>query len=255
MKKVIFIAAALCALAACNKEVISAPSSEVGYLSFGLSADDVIVETKAVTGAELDAFHIKYSNVTKTYGELKNTMIPINIGAYTVEAYNYTETEAETGNGHLRLYDSETVTVSANQTATAVLQCTPYSSEVTLTYSSAFSTKYPNPVFTLTKGGRTLNLNTTDKYYFNNTPNGTVSVTYSLKANGESSAANETFEGTLTLSNACSLNVNVDIVTTTGELTFNLTASDILTGQKNTITVNPYTGEATTSGNTDNPQE
>lgn len=253
MKKVIFIAAALCALAACNKEVIVSPSTEVGYLSFGLSADDVIVETKT-EAAELDAFHIKYSDVTTTYGQLKNSVIPINIGDYIVEAYNYTETEAETGNGYLRLYDSETVTVSANQTATADLQCTPYSSEVTLTYSSAFSTKYPNPVFTLTKGGRTLNLNTTDKYYFNNTPNGTVSVTYSLKANGESSATKEIFGGTLTLSNACSLNVNVDIVTTTGELAFTLTASDILTGQTNTITVNPYTGEATTSGNVNNPQ-
>lgn len=255
MKKVICLAAALCALAACNKEVISAPEAELGYLNFDITADNGIkVETKAVTQDQLNAFVVKYSDQTKTYAELASAIVPMNVGTYNVEAYNYTTTEAEAGNGKLRLYDSKSVTVSANQVATAVLECKPYGSEVKLTYTNAFETKYPNSVFTLTKGERSVNMNTTDPVYFNNTPDNTIQVTYELKANGNSSSAKEIFGGTLELANAHSLTVKIDIVTTTGELKFTVTANDILTGQTNTITINPYTGGSSSSGNVNDPQ-
>ena len=255
MKKVIFIAAALCVLAACNKEVISAPEAEVGYLNFDLTADNGIkVETKAVTAQQLNAFFVKYSDQTTTYAELSSAIIPMNVGTYTVEAYNYTEGDAEIGNGRLRLYDSKSVTVLANQVATARLECVPYSSEVKLEYTETFSEKYPNAVFTLTKGTRTCTLDTTNPVYFNNTPNNIIKVNYELKANGTSSTAKEIFGGELELNNAHSLKVKIDIVTTTGELQFSVTASDVLTGQTNTITINPYTGQSSASGNVNDPQ-
>lgn len=253
MKKVIFIAASLFALAACNKEVISSPEEGVGYLSFDLTADNGIkVDTKAVTQDQLNSFFVKYSDQTKTYAELASAVLPMNVGTYVVEAYNYTEDDAEVGNGKLRLYDSEEVTVNANTVSTATLECKPYSSEVKLVYTDAFKLKYPNALFTLTKGERVLDMNITDPVYFNNTPNNTIKVNYTLKANGASSEAKEIFGGELDLANAHSLTVKIDIVTTTGELMFSITASDVLTGQTNTITVNPYTGTQTSSGNVNN---
>lgn len=252
MKKLIFIAASLLALVACNKEVINAPvAGEVGYLDFNVSADNTIkVETKAdpvYNITEVGEFYVEYSDQKVQYKNLPS-LITLATGSYTVKAYNVDATTAEAGTGQLRMYDEKTVTVVANEAATAELRCTPYSSEVILDYTDNFLSEYGAPVFTLTKDDRQLNVTEGTKYYFNNTPDNTIEVSYKLKANGDSSSANEIFTGTLELKNAYSLKIVIDIQTENGELIFDLKASNILTGETNTITVNPYTGIPTPSG-------
>ena len=65
MKKVIFIAAALFALAACNKEVISSPEEGYGILKLSVESDDrVVVNTKAdpVYDVNTDEFNVTIIN-------------------------------------------------------------------------------------------------------------------------------------------------------------------------------------------------
>lgn len=257
MKKTFFIlSAAAMSLAACNKTVLDAPV-EYGYLNFDVAADNTIkVETKA--GDEdftydVKDFTVAFGGKNYTVAELASPVV-IGTGTYPVEAYNCTLEAGETGNGQLRMADTESVTVNANETATVTLRCTPKSSEVKLVYSAAYKALYPNSEFTLI-GTRNkvadtrLEMTEGVPVYYNNTENGTVAVKYEIKAEGESSTQNTTFGGSLTLKNAYSLTVTVDVQKADGKISIDLKATNMLTKESSTITVNPYTGNSSVAQN------
>lgn len=258
MKKTLFFAAALLSLAACNKAVIDSQMAEYGFLSFDVSADNTVkVETKAGADDEftydVSSFLVAFGGKEYPISELSSP-VQIATGTYDIEAYNYTLADAEKGNGHLRIADSKQVTVTANAAATAVLRCTPKSSEVKLAYSENYKRLYPTSVFTLT-GKRNnvdnvvLPLVENTPVYYNNTENGTVSVTYQIKAKGDASDKNTTFGGTLSLKNAHSLTITVDVQTANGQIAIDLKATNMLTNEFSTITVDPYSGNSSVANN------
>lgn len=249
MKKTIYIAAVLFALSACNKSVIDAPS-EYGYIDFNLSADNTIkVDTRAGDddySYDVSDFTVKFGGNSYKYSELTGP-VRIATGTYTIEAENCTLAEGETGNGMLRMYDSESVTVLANKAATATLRCSPMSSEVNLVYSDTYKSLYPESVFTLvgtrnSVAGARLALEEGTPVYYNNTSDGIVNVSYEIKAMGDASDAKTTFGGTLALKNAYSLTITVDVQNANGQIIIDLKATDTLTGESSTIVVDPYSG-------------
>ena len=72
---------------------------------------------------------------------------------------------------------------------------------------------------------------------------------YEIKAEGESSTKNTTFGGSLTLKNAYSLTVTVDVQKADGKISIDLKATNMLTNESSTITVNPYTGNSSVAQN------
>lgn len=146
MKKVIFIAASLLAIAACNKPVFNV-QNEVGYLNFNLAADDIIVTTKAVV-KDLDGYivHVEnntYGNKTYDYGTIKAKVLAIQPGTYAVYAENMTPADAHEGNGALRLASaSQPVTVVADQTAGVELHCTAVNAKITVTFDESFKAAF-----------------------------------------------------------------------------------------------------------------
>ena len=139
MKKSIFIVASLLVFAACNKEVISDHSSDVGYLSFGLAADDVIVETKSQV-TNLDSYSVYIDNTSYNYGsDIKGKVLEKSPRNYQVYAENITPEQAHSGNGELRLASpKQDVTVTAGATTTTTLACTAVNSKITLTFNDSF---------------------------------------------------------------------------------------------------------------------
>lgn len=253
MKRIILISVAIAAFAACNKPVINTQAG-YGHIVFNLSADNTFkVELKSGTDDDytydVSDFTVTVGDASYKYSELDQVM-RIAAGTYAVAAENCTVAQCETGNGMLRMADSKSITILPDETKTAVLRCTPMCSEVNLVYSDAYRLMYPSSIFTLT-GTRNgventrLSLIEGTPVYYNNTLDGRVNVSYEIKALGDVSDAKTTFAGTLTLKNAYSLTVNVDVVNAEGKISIDLKATDTLTGESSSILVDPYSGTST----------
>lgn len=250
MKKTIIFAASLLALVACNKEVIGTQNvSEVGYLSFDATVEaGVKVETKAVSESELNAYKVTLSpGWTKTYGEIQGEVFTLATGSYTVDAENITPIQAETGKGNLRIAaPQQTIEVTANATATANLDCVPQSAAIILDYTDGFKGVFSDYSFVLTKqdgtkrqdGAVSLSLSEGDTAYYN-AESGSVVLVYTITGTHNSTGA-KTYSGQITLKRAYSTTVNVDQNSVSGGLKIVLTATNELTGETQTISVDPY---------------
>lgn len=155
MKKTIIIAAALVAMAGCNKTIIETPMADYGYISLGVSADTEMVATKAIsTEANLDGYTVTLINTDKTqtiwskvYGtdEFADTDWKVPAGNYKVTVTNYTDGlySQNDGKGAVRVNGEGTVAVTAGETNTCTVNCTPVNSKVSFIADKSF-----NDVFT-----------------------------------------------------------------------------------------------------------
>lgn len=248
MKKTIFIlAAAAMSLAACNKAVLNAPV-EYGFIDFNVSSDDVVVETKAVSAEDLNAYSIYCNNsLLGTYGSIKEQVFTKSVGTYSVYAENMTATDAETGFGALRVASPiSSITVEANETATATLACVAQSSKLTVTFDKSFTDVFTDYSFEVRKTDSTpradnnLSLTITETSAKSIFYNGDVALTYTIK--GTHPAQGEcTFGGTVTIAKGHSLAVTVKQSTESGGLKIEVSANDsLINDEDKNVTVDPY---------------
>lgn len=187
MKKAIIIAAALVAMAGCNKTIIESPApadADYGYINFGVTADTEMVITKALSyvGTELDDYKITLYSVTgqektpywgtKTLSEAKADpdLWKVPAGNYRIYVENmatedlYKAVADETdivGNPHLA--GEADVTVYAGlPTENVSVNCTAKNSKISFIYNDSFNTVFDASSISLSVvGTRTVNLDPT----------------------------------------------------------------------------------------------
>lgn len=243
----ILLAAVALSFTACNKSVLT-PQDEngVGYIDFALSSDDVIVSTKTVSDDALAEYNVTFGDLwTKAYSQVKGQTFEVTAGTYNnVYAENINVTEAETGNGALRVASvPQQVTVEKTKTATVVLSCVPQSSKLTVAFTDGFKSVFTGYTFSVKRSNDTaradgaVSLSMTE-----NVPvfyNGDASLTYTIT--GTHAGVSKTFGGTLTLTKGHSLKVIVDQSTDKGGLSITITANDeLIADTDQTVTIDPY---------------
>lgn len=155
MKKTIFIAAALVAMTACNKNVIEMPVAEgFGYIDFGLTAETEMVVLKSGTKAGTPSFEgynvtLKKDGVAvdgwpKEYENINDADWKVPAGTYTVYVENLNvEQTYETDKGVVRVSgESDPITVAAGVSTPCSVECTPQNSKVSFCYSPEFDTVF-----------------------------------------------------------------------------------------------------------------
>ncbi len=249
MKKVIFIAASLLAIAACNKPVINV-QNEVGYLSFNLAADDIIVTTKAEVD-NVDSYIVYVGEDSYTYGtDVKDKVLEINPGSYAVYAENMTHEKAHEGNGSLRLATTpQNITVAAGQTSEVKLHCTAANAKITVTFDDSFKAAFSSWDVVLGYNGNDSRNFAIDEetentvYFYNIHTEGTglkLNLTALPKVNAENKKTNTT---TLEIQAGHHYTVNYS-AGTSGYVDITVTADDSLIEEETeNITVNPYSSE------------
>ena len=167
---IIFIAALLvCVLGSCSRETVE----EYGYISVSVSTDiqieDAATKAEQLPEASYPEYNISlYKNGVQlwktTYdvflSDVQYNRIPA--GTYTIEVESCTETEAEVGNGIMRLLGSEQITVIAGRTAQADVVCQMANARVTLAIDPTFAADLSNTGASVTDGKRKLSLEVVD---------------------------------------------------------------------------------------------
>lgn len=256
MKKTIIFAASLLALVACNKEVLTTGNgSEVGYLSFDLSAEDgVKVETKGDV-SDFSSYSIFIGGSEYTYDQINGKTLSFAPGSYQVYAENYTLVEAETGKGQKRIASpAYTVNVQAGEVATQAVSCSPQSAEVKVIYDPSFESVFTDQTFTLKKtentaredGTQILPLTENDPVYWNVSSDEGLSLTYSITGTHSTQGA-KTYGGTITVKKACSYTITVTQTSSKGDVQLTITAVDTMKDMEQTITVDPYSNQSSAS--------
>lgn len=254
MKKVIFIAASLLAIAACNKAVFNV-QNEVGYLNFNLAADDIIVTTKVnVSDVELGNYTVYVGKTSYNYNEIKAKVLAINPGTYAVYAENITPDLAHTSNdgkGSLRLASaSQEVQVAAGQTAGVELHCTAVNAKITVTFDDSFRTAFSSWGVTLGyENDNTRNKTVTnetsaqDAVFFYNIHKTIKNLAFVLSATPKHGG--DAMKNTTTLPIQAGYHYTVNYSAgTSGYVNITVTAEDSLTDADPTnVTVNPYAPE------------
>lgn len=247
MKKVIFIAASLFALAACNKEVISSPEEGYGVLKLSVESDDrIVVNTKAVVDTK--DFIVTITNdegdqkMEGTPGELATVVLPAD--NYVIKAENITEDAALTNNdgkGQLRMAGAvEEFTLGQSQTVTKTVSCVPTNSKITVTFDASFTAAFKSKNVNLDQtigGDRDFNnIDAGAEYFYNITDGASVDVVLTATSNAEVEVSH-----TQKIALAVGYHYAVTYsATTDGQLNVLVQASDDLTQSDIHVPVNPY---------------
>ena len=253
MKKTIIFAASLLALV----EVLTTGNgSEVGYISFDLSAEDGIkVQTKGDV-SDFTLYSIFIGGSEYTYDQINGKTLSFAPNSYQVYAENYTLAEAETGNGKIRIASpAYTVNVQAGQVASQTVECTPQSAEVKVVYDSSFESVFTGQIFTLKKtdgtnraDGKTQMLTLTEDtpVYWNVAEDAGLSLEYGIQGTHSTQGA-KTYGGTITVKKACSYTITVTQTSSKGDVQLTITAVDTMTDMEQTITLDPYSNQSSAS--------
>ena len=246
MKKVIFIAASFFALVACNKEVINTLSTDVGYLLFNITSNDIVVETKALV-TDVDSYKVHIGNTSYTYGtDVKNKVLTLSPATYAVYAENISATKAEEGNGALRLAsESENITVAAGETTTTTLECKAVNAKISVEFTDSFKKAFVSWNVSLKYGNSdnrnlTVTETTTDANYFYN-----ILENEQLKLNLQACVvSNDTNPKSNTQLITLQSGYHYTVKYSAGDngfVSINVTADDQLIDADDTnVTVNPY---------------
>lgn len=251
MKKVIFIAASLFALAACNKEVISSPEEGYGVLKLSVESDDrIVVNTKTdpVYDVNTDEFNVTIINdegVTKESGKYHNVkVVVLPADNYVIKAENITEDEALTNNdgkGQLRMAGAcDQFALAQSQTVTKTISCNPTNSKITVAYDASFLVAFKSYNVNLdqTIGGdrNFTNIVAGDEYFYNISDGASVDVVLTATSN-----ADVVVSHTQKIALAVGYHYAVTYsATEDGQLSVTVQASDDLTQSNIGIPVNPY---------------
>ena len=194
-KIAIFIAGLLvCIFGSCTKEAVA----EYGYISVSVSTD-VEIEDAATKSEQLPESSYSEYNIALYNGEtlvwktkydvflsdVQYNRIPA--GTYTLEVENCTEDDAEIGNGRMRLFGSEQITVVAGRTSHADILCQMANARVTLAIDQDFASDLSNTGASVTDGKRKISLETVDTdhvleraVYYNVGADGTKNLVFTV---------------------------------------------------------------------------
>ena len=250
MKKVIFIAAALCVLAACNKEVINSPEEGYGILKLSVESDDrVVVNTKAdpVYDVNTDEFNVTIINdegVTKKSGKPSEVAVVVLLADdYVIKAENISEEAALSNNGgkgQLRMAGAtEKFTLSQSETEVQTVSCNPTNSKFTVIFDDTFKAAFKTMTVDLnqTTGDRDFsNIAETVEYFYNITEGAAVDVELTAVSKSDVHVTN-TQHITLAVGYHYAVTYSATI---DGQLKVSVRASDDLTQSDIPVPVNPY---------------
>lgn len=149
MKKAIVMAAALVAMAACNKNIIETPETEYGYINFGITADTDMVVSKA--GEVYENYLV---SLYKVEGESRTPVWENKVfkdidaendwkvvrGDYAVYVENKAkaETVPADSKGEVWVSGEGTCTVMAGLPSDCPVACEPTNTVVTISYTDDF---------------------------------------------------------------------------------------------------------------------
>lgn len=165
MKKTIIAAAALVAMAACNKSVIEMAPASYGTFSLGMSADTEIVATKAdengiLTDTEAADYIVTLSGSNgweKFYKNITEEDRTRPAGTYTLSACNISEAASVNGKGDMRLAsEAQSVEIKAGQNTDVTISCKVVNSKVTVALADGFSSVFENVEIVLDPSARNL---------------------------------------------------------------------------------------------------
>lgn len=220
MKKTIIAAAALVALAACNKTIIETPVSDFGYISIDVSADSEMVVTKAeddgyteVTGEDLNNYLFTLNNGSeniwdnKKFSEITDEDKKKPSGQYTMTVKSISDAAAVDGNGAMQLVGTETFTVQSGEETPVTVLCSIANTKVTVALGEGFGNENDD-VFTVSAEPVTLTQGDRDEVSM--TPgahdaegveeawfNAGAAITWKLTATVRSTSQQKTYTGTI----------------------------------------------------------
>lgn len=252
MKKLIFMSAALCVMAACNEKVISTPVDQAGtgYISLALDSDPVI-SVKSVTDAELDEYNVYIvpaggAAVSPVkYSDLRATPYAVLAGDYTMYAENCTAAEAETGVGQMHIYGGteHAVTVRAGMTESVQINCSVINSAVRAEFDESFNYAFAEDyTIDFSAGTRTVEVNAEkagQNIYWNVNEFGELALNYTITVTFRNDNAHKTQSGTVSLSKA-RVSVLKFSAGSNGRISVAISADDGMTEVDVPVIVDPY---------------
>lgn len=229
-----------------------APQSQYGSLGVKLNTETEVV-TKAESGVSLTTSDLKLKIVENTastvkfegkYTAYKPINLPMNT-SYTVSAENCTETEAETGNGQIRVYGSQEVTISSLSNNVS-FTCTVQNARVEVVFDPSVATYANNDIKVQLTGGdrqvETAYSANPSVFWFNPTAENGFSWTISGSLKDINTPIDKS--GSRTLAAKDNIRLNVSINASNGQLiiTQNAITIDTTIKEGDTIDVpyNPY---------------
>lgn len=259
MKHLIRTASIVLLAVSCQRVQMIAPQSQYGSLGVKLNTETEVV-TKAESGVSLTTADLNLSVVENSsseskykysckYTEYKALTLPMGY-SYLVSAENCTETEAETGNGQIRVYGSQAVTISSLSN-NVNFTCTVQNARVEVVFDPSVATYANNDLkvqLTSGEGERKRQIETAYSadpcvFWFNPTAENGFSWTISgtLKNNTNTSINKS---GSRTLAAKDNIRLNVSINASNGQLiiTQNAITIDTTINAEDPIDVlyNPY---------------
>lgn len=168
--KAIFMTGLLvCIFGSCTKEAVA----EYGHISVSVSTDleieDAATKSEQLPESSFSEYNIALYNGEEQLWKTKYDIFLSDVqynrvpaGIYTLEVESCTEEEAETGNGKMRLFGSQQITVVAGRTADADILCQMVNARVTLAIDQDFASDLLNTGASVTDGKRKLSLEVVD---------------------------------------------------------------------------------------------
>lgn len=180
MKKTILFAAALVAMTACNKSVLTTSEAGYGWINLGVTADTEMVVTKADEGT-YDNYYVKLTKVVgesetnvweqedvnefhdtdwALYSDVKDNadLWKVPAGNYKVYVKSHLDNAAYDGKGEVRVAGSVSETVVAGVSNDVTVTCYPVNSKVSFAYTQDFDTVFDSPSVSVVDGERTVNM-------------------------------------------------------------------------------------------------
>lgn len=249
MKKMIFIAAALCAFAACNKEVIYSPADGHGILKLSVESNDrIVVKSDPEFDVDTKDFTVSIFNdddaLVKSGKPAELAVVVLPADNYVIKAENITETAAlenNAGKGQLRMAGaSDQFALAQSQTVTKTVSCVPTNSKITVTFDASFTAAFKSNNVNLdqTTGGNRdfTSITAGAEYFYNITDGASVDVVLTATSNADV-AVSHTQKIDLAVGYHYAVTYSA---TADGQLNVTVRASDELTQSNINIPVNPY---------------
>lgn len=219
MKNLIKTASIVLLAVSCQRVQMLAPQTQYGSLGVSLKTESELV-TKAESGVSLTTSDLNLKIVENAgsaikyegkYTDYTPLSLPMNT-SYTVSAENCTETDAETGNGQIRVYGSNEVTISSLSNNVS-FTCTVQNARVEVAFDPSVATYANNDLkVQLTSGKRKIETAYSADpcvFWFNPTAENGFSWTISGSLKDTNAAINKSGSRTLVAKDNIRLNVSI----------------------------------------------
>lgn len=266
MKKTILFAAALVAMTACNKSVLTTSEAGYGWINLGVTADTEMVVTKAGEGT-YDNYYVKLTKVVgesetnvweqgdvteffdtdwAKYSDVKDNadLWKVPAGNYKVYVKSHLDDADYDGKGEVHVAGDQEVSVNPGVPSPVTVTCTPVNSLLSFAYTEAFAAVFEGFAVEADSRDMTLSLldtenpdhNKDNASYFD-----AKVITWKLTATPKLSSEPKIYNGSVTTKIANWTKVTFTTGNTDGSLTLNILVNgDIVASETITATVDPF---------------